>query len=455
MRPDLPLGAATTITRRQLLRSGLALGAFLLPTPWPTWAAVASGRRKAKGVILVLLEGGMSHLETWDPKPSAPAEIRGEFQTIATTVPGLRIGEYMPRLAQQAHLYNVIRSVHCDARNDHSPGMHLVLTGYENPSVGVALERTNREHPSQGAIIAQRLGVTSGQGVPRFVALPQRMQVGGRVTFASPAFLGAAYEAFETGPAPATASQPMQLPPSLLLPKDVPLERLGDRLALQSAFNRLNSVLDRDPAVSRMDTHYQRALTILSGQRMSRALDIHKEPQALRDRYGDNRVGQTLLLARRLAEAGVTYVLADPYGKMEWDTHAQNFAGHRKLLPPMDQAVSALLADLQQRGLLDEILVLLISEMGRTPLIGANAGRDHWTSAYSVMMAGGGLTRGQVVGSTTAGGQKPGSRPVTVPEILATVYHQLGINPNTLLYDETKRPVPILPEAKPIHELFA
>jgi uncharacterized protein (DUF1501 family) len=172
----------------------------------------------------------------------------------------------------------------------------------------------------------------------------------------------------------------------------------------------------------------------------------------LRERYGNSAIGQGLLLARRLVEAGATYVLVDPYAQ-SWDTHGQNFKGHRSLLPPLDRGVSALLADLEQRGMLDEVVVLMAGEMGRTPLINGGAGRDHWTFAYSVMLAGGGLTRGQVLGSTTSKGERPGQRPVTPQELLATVYQQLGIDPNTMLYDEQKRPIPILPEAKPIAEL--
>jgi uncharacterized protein (DUF1501 family) len=439
--------------RRQFLRSGAALGAFLLPATGPTQATPV--RPRARGVIVLLLEGGMSHLESWDPKPSAPQQIRGEFQTVATTTAGLRFSEYLPLLAQQTRLYNLLRSVHCDARNDHSPGMHLALTGHENTGAGVALERFNLHYPAQGAILARLLGVTTSEGVPRFVAVPRRTQLGGQVCYATPTFLGAACEAFEAGDLPAHASLPMRAPPGLLLPGDVDLRRLEDRSALKGTLDRLNRALDRDPVVGRLDAHYQRARQLLTGPRLLRALDLGREPLTVRERFGNSQVGQGLVAARRLIEAGVTYVLVNPYSGALWDTHAQNFTGHKRLLPPLDRAVSALLVDLDQRGMLDETLVLVISEMGRTPLVNNQAGRDHWTAAYSVMLAGGGLTRGQVVGSTTSGGQEPSSRPVTVSEILATVYHQLGIDPAVVLYDQQQRPVPILPEAKPITELIA
>jgi hypothetical protein len=439
-----------------MMRSSLALGAFMLPgAVGMAGAAGRPGRRRAKSTILIMLEGGMSHLESWDPKPKAPVEVRGEFGTIATTVPGLRVSEYMPMLARQAHRYNLIRSVHCDARNDHSPGMHLLLTGWENTNAGVALETTNKKHPAQGCVIAHELGVSSARGSPRFVALPRTRQIGGQVKYAGPSFLGSTCEAFETGDAPADACRPMQLPPSLGLAKDLPLRRLSDRQALRQTFQRLNTALDRNPVSSRLDAQHQRAMQILTGQRMCDALDIQREPVSLRERYGNNRIGQSMLLARRLVECDVSYVLVDPYGTTNWDTHSENFKGHKALLPSMDQAVAALLVDLDQRGLLDDVVVLLASEMGRAPKISGNAGRDHWTYAYSIMIAGGGLTRGQVLGATTSKGEWPGQRPVTVPEIHATMYQQLGIDPNTILYDEQKRPIPILPEAKPIHELIA
>jgi hypothetical protein len=432
-----------------MLGASLALGAFLLPGP--ARAGVAKGR--ARGVILILLEGGMSHLESWEPKPNAPAEVRGEFTTITTTVPALRVSEHLPELAHQAHLYNVIRSVNCDARNDHSPGMHLLLTGWENTAAGVSMERFNHRHPAMGSVIAHQLGVTSAAGLPRYVALPRRGQIGGQVNFATPTFLGPACDAWETGTPPASARQPMP-PPGLFLSRDG-LNRLNDRMSLRAAFNRLNETLDRRTVTDCMDAHYQRAYQMLGGQRLCQALDLGREPAAVRIRYGESLIGQGLLLARRLVEAGVTYVLVDPYGTTSWDFHADNFRGHKTLLSPMDHAVSALLTDLDQRGLLEEVLVVLASEMGRAPTINRAAGRDHWTYAYSVMLAGGGLTRGQVLGSTTALGNWPSSRPVTVPEILATLYHQLGIDPNALLCDEQGRPVPILPEAKPISELLA
>jgi uncharacterized protein (DUF1501 family) len=438
------------LSRRQWLRAGLALGAALLPGRRAPAAALP--RRAARGVIVLLLEGGMSHLDTWDPKPDAPAEVRGEFAPIATTVAGLRVGEHLPLLARQAHRYNLLRSVHCDARNDHSPGMHVLLTGHENTAAGVALERRNTRHPSQAAVIARQLGVLTPGGVPRAVAVPARTHIGGQVAYTGPAFLGSAYEPFEAGGTPTPAGpRPM---PGLLLPSEVGPDRLRQRAALRAALDRRPALADRDLPASRLDALYSQALAMLGGQRLHAALDLSREPALVRAGYGASPVGQELLLARRLVEAGASYVLVDPYRNAEWDTHAKNFTGLKALLPPLDRAVAALLTDLDARGLFDEVLVLVAGEMGRTPRVNAQAGRDHWTTAYSVLLAGGGLTRGQVLGGTTGGGEEPSRRPVAVAEVLATVYHRLGIDPQALLYDRQGRPVPILPAAEPIHELL-
>src|SRR5262245_36766734 len=325
LRSDRP-----SLTRRHFLRCSVALGAFLLPTTGQT-QAVAPVRRRARGVIVLLLEGGMSHLESWDPKPAAPERIRGEFKAIKTTTAGLRLCEHLPLLAHQARLYNLIRSVHCDARNDHSPGLHLALTGHENTEAGVSMQRVNLRHPAQGAVLARLLGVMTPGGVPRFVALPKRTQLGGQVCYASPAFLGAACEAFEVGDLPPTATHRLRAPSGLLWPDYVDLGRLQDRLTLKSVFDRLNRGLDRDSAWGRMDAHYQQARQLLTGPRMLRALDLSQEPLGVRERFGNSPVGQGLVLARRLVEAGVTYVLVNPYCGAPWDTHAQNFTGHKRL----------------------------------------------------------------------------------------------------------------------------
>lgn len=450
----------TGLSRRGFLQGGIGLGAYLLPRLSAANAAAEANaplkpRRQAKAVIVLLLEGGMSHLDTWDLKPRAPAEIRGEFGQIATTNPDLLIGEHMPRLAQRAHLYNVIRSVHSAARN-HSPGLHWILTGYDNPRASVNGETTNR-YPSVGSIVAHQAAGSPNSGLPKFVAIPNRRQLGGRVGYAGAAHLGPAYEAFNAGNLPEKPDGRFVLPAGLTLPKDFPTARLHDRRALLKSMDRLQKRREGSSAVENLAGYQQQAFDLLLGERGRTAFDINREPHNVRERYGGGRMGQGTLLARRLVEAGVNFVLVNYSRNNSWDTHKDNFKRLKNvLLPPMDRAVSALLDDLQQRRLLDETLVLMMGEMGRTPKINNRGagGRDHWPDVYSAMIAGGGLCRGKVLGSSSRNGEKPGERPVHVQEVLATVYSRLGIDPALKIRDREDRPVSILPDAHPVRELL-
>jgi hypothetical protein len=406
-------------------------------------------------MILIMLEGGMSQYESWDPKPEAPREIRGEFGAIAASLPSLRIGEHLPRMAAVVHRGNLLRAVHCDARNDHSPGMHLLLTGYENVAAGVDLERKNFRNPSVGSILARQLGVAAEGGAPRFVGLPKSTQLGGRVNYNDPSFLGAAYEAFETGAPPKDSKQAGAVPPGLVFAPQLSEDRVRSRLNLASAINALHPALDPAGLQRQREAHYERAVTVLTGRKTQTAFELERESPATRAAYGDHATGQALLLARRLFEAGVTYVVVEANLEGDWDTHQNNFSRlKQKLLPPLDQGLSALLRDLDERGELDDVLVLVAGEMGRTPMINKDAGRDHWTSAYSVFLAGGGLTRGQVLGSTTRDGSSPSRNPVTVHDILATAYERLGVDPHSVIPHPDGRMIPILPDGQPIAELL-
>lgn len=409
--------------------------------------------RRCRSVIVLLLEGGMSQFESWDPKPDAPAEIRGSFDSIGTNNPDLVVGEHMPRLAQQADLYNIVRSVYADnQRNDHSPGLHWVLTGHDNQAAGVSLMKDNKE-ASVGSVVAHQRGGLTADGLPNFVAIPNAKQLGGRTNFNQALHLGAGCEAFASGAVPAQADGKYVVPAGLCLPQDISAVRLSDRRRLLRSIDQAERGLERlaDRGLSRFQ---EQAYDLLLGAGGRRAFDINDEPPAVRERYGDTTMGQGTLLARRLVEAGVNYVVVNLSKNNSWDSHSNNFERHKKMLPQMDQAASALLADLADRGLLDDVLVLMLGEMGRTPRINKNSGRDHWTHAWSVMMAGGGLTSGQVLGSTTRHGEQPAARPVHLQEILGTVYHQLGIDPELMLPDRFGRPVRILPEAQPIHEII-
>jgi len=446
----------TGLSRRRFMQSSIGLGAFVLPRTKLAAApqdSTGTGNR-AKSVIVLLLEGGMSHLDTWDPQPHAPAEIRGSFSPIQTTNPELIVGEHMPRLAAQAHLYNVVKSAYMDnARRDHSPGLHWVLTGYDNQAAGVSMVKEN-DFPSVGAIVAHETGPITAKGLPSFVTVPSRKQLRGRVNYTRALYLGGACDALESGAVPDRADGQYTVPMGLTLPADVSLGRLQDRRALLKTFDQLR--LRQDQSALRLTNVYQRqAFDLLLRDRGRQAFDINQEPPHIRKMYGNSYMGQRALLARRLVEAGVTYVLVNFSKNNSWDHHRRIFPRLKEqMLPAMDQATSALLSDLEQRGLLDDVLVLQTGEMGRTPRINDQSGRDHWPDVFSLMMAGGGLTRGQTLGSSDRNREYPQTRPVHFHEILATLYHQLGIDPNLVIHDRQERPIRILPEAEPVHELM-
>lgn len=447
----------TGLSRRGFLRGGLSLGAFGLPAA-PRLARAASQEgsdRRAKSVIVLLQEGGMSHLESWDPKPDAPAEVRGSFETISTSNPELIVGEHMPRLAAQAHLFNVVRSTYMDnARRDHSPGLHWVLTGYDNQAAGVALEQTNNA-ASVGSIVARQTGTVTAGGIPNFVAIPNSKQLGNRVRYTGALHLGGACEPFDAGAIPAKSDGRYVLPAGLTLPADVPANRLQDRQQLLASIDALQRERDALANAGGLSDYRRTVFDLLVGQRGREAFDINREPAKIRELYGNSRMGQGTLLARRLVEAGVTYVLVNYSKNNSWDTHANNFKRLKDtLLPPMDQAASALLIDLEQRAMLDDVIVLMMGEMGRTPKINKNSGRDHWPDVFSLMIAGGRLTRGQVLGSSSRLADLPHTRPVHYHEILATVYRQLGVDPRSIIKDDQDRPVRIMPEADAVHELI-
>ena len=443
------------VPRRSFLRSQLALGAAS-HRPDLCVATSASPCRSplARSVITWLQEGGMSQLESWDPKPAGSAEIRGIFKSIATTQAVFRIGEHMPRLARKTALYNVVRSVTMDnTRRDHSPGLHWLSTAYDHQAAGVSLEKVNRS-PSVGAVLAHQPGTTTADGLSNFVAIPNARQLGNRVRYTGALHLGAACDAFDAGPIPATATGKDRLPQGLTLPADIAPARLRQRRLLLAAFAERDSSPHREATNNDFGAFQVKSHEILASRGVRYAFDLNQEPPHVREMYGASAMGQGTLLARRLVEAGVSYVLANHSEKHSWDTHNDNFNMlTNTLLPPMDQAVSALLGDLQQRGMLDEVLVL--GEMGRTPRINKHRGRDHWPDLFSLLIAGGGLTRGRVLGSSSRHSGTLLERPVHHHEILATINHQLGIDPNQMVRHRRDRPVRIMPEAKPLHELLA
>ena len=441
--------------RRFMLKSSsVALGAFALPIASPSRAEVTGGRRpgRAKQAIVILLQGGCSHLDSWDLKPEAPAEVRGEFKPIATTVGGLSICEHLPLLARRAHRLNVLRSVY-HATPSHEAAIHWVLTGYNYPGANVTDKNRNIK-PAMGSIVAKVLGPRK-PGLPPYVCVPDRTQLGDRVRYASAHFLGMTYDPFESGIPPSDAKAAFRMPPNLSLSKAVDLRRFDHRLKLLRQLDVLPRALDTAGMMDGMDQFNRNAFEMLSHDATRSAFDLSKEPIALRQRYGNTRVGQEAILARRLAEAGVPFTLVNFSINQEWDTHTNNFARLRQTrLPNLDRAVSALLDDLDDRGLLDSTLVAVITEFGRTPKINKTAGRDHWSDVFSIVMAGGGLTSGQVLGASNSLGEVPHDRRLHINDVLATIYHQLGVPTDLVHSDEAGRSVPVLYEGKPIPELL-
>lgn len=439
--------------RRFLAGSGLAVGAFALPTyGFGTASASEESKSKpARTAIVILLQGGCSHLDTWDLKPDAPAEFRGEFQSIATSVPGTRICEHLPLLAQRAHRYNVLRSVY-HATPSHEAAIHWVLTGYDYPGANTTTQNRNTK-PSMGSIVAKTLRGTK-PGLPSYVCVPDKGQLGDRVRYASADFLGMAYDPFESGLPPTDATSPFRMPPNLSLSSDTDLRRLDHRLSLLGRLDQLPRALDLAGAMDGMDLFQRKAMEMLAHTNTRDAFDLAQEPVALRERYGNTRVGQETILARRLAGAGVPFTLVNFSINQEWDTHTNGFESLKKTrLPEFDQAVSALLDDLQERGQLESTLVAVITEFGRTPKINPSAGRDHWSDVFSIVLAGGGLKSGLCLGSSNSRGEIPQDRPIHINDVLATIYHQLGVPGNLTYSDGSGRPVPVLYRGEPISEL--
>jgi uncharacterized protein (DUF1501 family) len=431
------------LTRRQWLGSSAgSFAALLLPGP-------ANGARvapKARAAIILFLQGGLSHFESFDPKPDAPAEIRGEFGTIATTIPGVRFTEHLPLLAGRLNRFSLVRSVY-HPTPDHLQAIHITLCGCELPGANIDTKTSNTS-PAMGAAVARHRGPHLG-GLPGYVAIPHRDQLGHRLHYAGPGHLGPAFAAIDSGMLPRRADLPYIMPGNFALYPALTVDRLRERLAL----------LEGLEGHGRSNAFLTGGVDLLARGAVARAFDLNREPLELRRRYGDHGMGQEAILARRLAEAGVPFSLVNfalnQVKGQDWDTHEKNFhLMKNELLPPMERAVSTLLDDLHERGLLETTLVAMLTEFGRTPRINANAGRDHWPGVFSVLLAGGGIRPGVVVGSSTRDGDSPRERPVHMYDVLATIYHQLGVPADEVYRDAAGRPAPVLPEGQPIRELL-
>ncbi|MBL8793165.1 MAG: DUF1501 domain-containing protein [Planctomycetia bacterium] len=447
------------LTRRDLLHVGaLGLGGLALPQLLRAQAARAAdaGRKPAKSVIVLFLNGGPSQLDMWDLKPDAPEEVRGTFRPIDTTVPGMRISEHLPRTARQAKHFTILRAVH-HATGNHPAAAYWMMVGSPiqrlAPQV-VTLSREDRPHP--GSVIAKLLPAKAG--LPPFVMVPEAISpVGPERPGQHAGFLGAAYDPYRVNSDP---NLPDYTAGALDASKDLPRERFERRRSLLQQVSAHARHLEQTAAGQTLDPYYVRAFDMLSSQQAQQAFDISAEPASVRDRYGRHVFGQSVLLARRLVEAGVRLVHVNwvrhdnGKGGQGYDSHRDHLEWSKtELLPPTDAALASLLEDLHERGLLAETLVLVIGEFGRTPKFNANGGRDHWPNCFSVVMAGGGVTGGEVFGTSDKYAAQPTANPVSPQDILATVYHRLGVEPDTLIHDQQQRPFALV-EGEPIEGIF-
>jgi hypothetical protein len=441
-------------SRRHLLQASaaLALGDFL------HLHSFAAARREATAdsCILFFLNGGMSHLDTFDPKPEQPDGIRGEFKVIRTSAPCVPVTEHLPRMATQAHRYSVVRSVGFEGKlGNHSPACYHMLTGRDpQGDAAVLAPPLPTDHPTMGSASA-RLRPSHGS-VPSFVMVPDVLIENAHLTpgqFAG--WLGSRHQPFNLKRDPSQADFNV---PALAPASDMTRDRLSARRALLELINS-----GRDSG-REMEPHYQHAFDLLMGGKAQKAFDLDAEPLRLREQYGRNVVGQSLLLARRLVEAGVRFVNVhwpNVGGGRNWDTHSNGFNRLKNdLLPPTDRGVAALIKDLAERGLLKRTLVVIMTEFGRAPQIGKTfqnsggvAGRDHWSNCFSIVLAGGGMRGGFVCGSSDAKGAFPADRALVPADIVATLYQALGIDPHVTLRDPEGR-THLLCEGKPVSELF-
>ncbi|HZW31030.1 MAG TPA: DUF1501 domain-containing protein [Isosphaeraceae bacterium] len=429
------------VTRRDLLRVG-SLGVFGLSLPrFLELRARAAGGRTDRDVscILLWLQGGISHIDSFDPKPEAPAEIRGEFGVIPTKVPGIQVCDLLPQLAVHQEKYSIVRSL--NPRN----GSHGVADAYMMSGHPFNQAVT---YPSYGAVIAKEQGDRN--------AMPPYVQLGGfidqRFGGGVAGFLGDQYNPFVL---PGDASRPNFTVRDVVLPGGVDRDRFQRRMRALHAVDTWQRRMEGDagPApLQAADTFYQKAYNLVTAPHAKKAFDIHSEDPRLRDRYGRNSLGQGCVLARRLIEAGVRFVTVTDGG---WDTHQNNFTSLKtRLLPRLDAALSGLLQDLSDRGQLDTTLVLVLSDFGRTPKVNPSAGRDHWSTAGIALMAGGGLRPGRAVGRTNALAEQPTEAPYYTEDVAATIYHCLGIPLDTTHLTPDGRPIQVNYDGRVIRELL-
>jgi hypothetical protein len=426
--------------------AGLAGGSFAnLLQLRETCAANLSANKKPSSCILIWMDGGPTHFETFDPKPEAPVEIRGEFQPINTNVAGIQICEHLPQLASIANKYAIVRSV-CHNQGNHGAGNHYMMTGAP-PRIPVGCGAFVSFHPSLGSVAAKER--PAPHGLPPYFSMPSMSRSGG------PNFLGAKYAPFVVGGDPNNKHFRVR---DVELPNGITDDRFGARRDLRHLVDRLPRFSDpatADPVVA-VDEFFQQGVELITTPEAQKAFDIQTESDATRDAYGRNSFGQRALLARRLVEAGVPFVTLYDGG---WDHHSDLFGALKTRLPSWDQTVAALINDLDQRGLLETTMVIALGEFGRTPKIStlpgqSKPGRDHWANAMSILFAGGGTPGGQVIGATDRQGHSACERILSPENFVSTVYLKMGIDPDKVYYTPSGRPTHLVSDPTPIKELM-
>ena len=406
-------------------------------------AASAVGKASSDQVncILVWLDGGPTHYEMFDPKPDAPSDVRGQFKSIPTTVPGVSFCETMPKLAKTLDKMAVIRSI-CHKDPNHGGGNHYMMTGAPTP-VPVNCGSSVSFHPSFGSMVSHLRGISDG--LPAYATLPRKSRSAG------PHFLGGQHAPFVIDGDPNRKGYRVR---DVVLPRSISEGRANTRLELRRSLDRMLRIADAaaaDPAVE-FDSFYQQGIDLISSPKAQAAFDVEKEPEEVRDRYGRNDFGQRLLLARRLTGVGVSFVTVYNGG---WDHHSDIFKEpFKKKVERVDTGMAALINDLHDRGQLDSTMVLLLGEFGRTPKINDRVGRDHWPHAMSVLVAGAGVPPGQVIGATDVKGYYASENIYSPEDFACSLYTKMGIDPHKILYTNTGRPLPIVNGGAPIKELF-
>ncbi|MCC7420287.1 MAG: DUF1501 domain-containing protein [Planctomycetaceae bacterium] len=442
------------LSRREVLRFGaLALGGLSVADLRHCRAA-GSSSGMARHCIFVFLNGGPAQLDTFDLKPEAPGGIRGPYRPIETSVPGVQITEKLPKLARLAHHFAILRSA-THPLSAHNSSAAYALSGH-SPGSDANIRPTPADHPTYGSVVARTLPAL--HGMPPFVLTPTFLfDMGFPTPSAGGGWMGPRYDPFPVVRNRMMAPSPrwdgvLPVPEGMKLPEDLSLERLRSRARLLNQIDDSFSQAQARAELATLDAHQRDAMNLVLSHETRAAFDVSRESPAMHDRYGRTEMGQALLLSRRLIEAGVRFVTANAVSNPEntklsafqiWDTHFDHFRLYdHYLMPELDQALSALLSDLDERGLLDETLVIVMGEMGRTPQINSNpgGGRDHWGKAYSVLWSGGGIVGGQTVGATDRHAAEVKDLPARPDDIAATLYEALGIPHDLILKDATDRP---------------